>query len=198
MCRPRCDGFEPGGRPSGRDFRLQAVAPAADLYFNLPAGVKYQREGCHVKPLVLLLLALCPFELVARQPPRSAPQPPVKRPCPTPVLCCPAVARQEPPCRIGCSGSPPKKTHDAQPKLDGVKTPYPAGMVILELLVDEAGVPQSSCVLRGVRDDFDRAAQEATMNWRFKPLVLRIGSSADAEPVPVVFTVTVDAPNKDR
>jgi hypothetical protein len=49
----------------------------------------------------------------------------------------------------------------------------------------------SSCVLRGIRNDFDKAAQLATLKWRFTPLLL-IG-----KPVGVVMTVTVGIPAVD-
>jgi TonB family protein len=107
------------------------------------------------------------------------------------VPCCPAALAQltGPPCRVGCPGPPPKKTLTDAPDLSTVAKPYPAGVVILELVINEKGVPLSSCVLRGTRPDFDRAAQLATLKWRFTPYLL------EGHAVGVVMTVTVNTPS---
>lgn len=70
-----------------------------------------------------------------------------------------------------------------------VAKPYPSGVVIIELALDEQGVPISSCVLRGIRKDFDNAAQLAASRWRFTPQDLY------GQPVGVVMTVTVNSPD---
>lgn len=129
-------------------------------------------------------------------PPPSPPPPPGSSrplPCAPNAPCCPTAVAQlsGPPCRVGCPGPPPKKLVDANPDLAEVARPYPTSVVILELVINEKGVPVSSCVLRGVRADFDKAAQLATLAWRFEPKVV------DGKPIGVVLTVTVKAPGND-
>jgi len=70
-----------------------------------------------------------------------------------------------------------------------VARPYPNGVVILEAGIDEKGQVVSACVLRGIRSDFDKAAQSAVLRWRWNPTVL------DGKPVGVVMTVTVCTPD---
>ena len=122
------------------------------------------------------------------------PPPPPARPtrpaaCSAGVPCCPTAVQQlsGPACRVGCA-PPPKQLRAASPDLTTVVRPYPSGVVILELVINEKGVPVSSCVLRGIRPDFDKAAQVATLGWRFEPKRL------DGKPVGIVMTVTVKGP----
>ena len=126
-----------------------------------------------------------------------APPPPTKldrAACSPTVPCCPAALAQwtGPPCRVGCPGGPPKKVRTLRPDLTNVAKPYPTGVVILELTINEQGVPVSSCVLRGIRADFDKAAQVATLGWRFEPKLLK------GKPVGIVMTVTVDTHKVER
>jgi len=73
--------------------------------------------------------------------------------------------------------------------MTSVAKPFPSGVVILELAINEKGVVVSSCLLRGIRDDFDKAAQLATRQWRFNPY------RPKGKPVGVVMTVTVTTPD---
>jgi hypothetical protein len=67
--------------------------------------------------------------------------------------------------------------------------PYPSGVVILELAINGKGVVVSSCWLRRIRSDFNKAAQLATLGWKFNPYLLK------GKPVGVVMTVTVTTPD---
>lgn len=58
------------------------------------------------------------------------------------------------------------------------------GVVILEAMVDEAGLVQSVRVLRG-HPVLDDAAMEAVKQWRYSPVLV------DGRPVPFLLTVTV-------
>ena len=92
-------------------------------------------------------------------------------------------------CRVGCPGPPPKKLLNVAPDLTTVAKPYPSGVVILELAINEKGVVVSSCLLRGIRSDFDKAAQASALQWRFNPY------RPKGKPVGVVMTVTVTTPD---
>jgi outer membrane biosynthesis protein TonB len=63
-------------------------------------------------------------------------------------------------------------------------------VTILELGVDRQGEVISSCVLRSLRADFDKAAQAATWQWRFT--IPRLTGSERG----VVLTVTVCTPDQ--
>lgn len=135
-----------------------------------------------------------PQQTTTPPPPRPpSPNPPRPGRCTPNVPCCPTALAllTGPPCRVGCPGPPPRKLADAALDLASVAKPYPSGVVILELVIDEKGVPLSSCVLRGVRQDVDHAAQVATLKWRFEPKAL------DGKSIGVVMTVTMQAPGSD-
>jgi TonB family protein len=129
-------------------------------------------------------------DLPVLPPPPPPPAPSRPQPCSPAVPCCPTAVQQlsGPPCRVGCA-PPPTKVRTASPDLSTVANPPPSGVVILELTINEKGVPVSSCVLRGIRPDFDQVAQVATLKWRFEPKLL------EGKPVGVVMTVTVKAPD---
>jgi len=74
--------------------------------------------------------------------------------------------------------------------MTAVARPYPSGIAILEIGVNEKGHVVSACVLRGVRPDFDTAAQAAASRWLFKPSVLK------GQPVGVVVTMTIPTPDR--
>ncbi|UCF67166.1 MAG: energy transducer TonB [Acidobacteriota bacterium] len=61
------------------------------------------------------------------------------------------------------------------------------GRVILQLVIDEQGVPRAPVVLEVPEDgeDFAAAAVEAILQWRYEP------ARRDGKPVPVLFTTTV-------
>ena len=71
-------------------------------------------------------------------------------------------------CRVGCPDQAPTLTRHVEPNTKGLKHPLPSGAAIVELGVDLQGEVVSACVIRGVREDFDKAAQAATWQWRFK------------------------------
>jgi hypothetical protein len=52
--------------------------------------------------------------------------------------------------------------------LTKLQRPLPTGVAILEIGVDGEGHVVSACVLRGVRQDFDEAAQHAALQSRWK------------------------------
>ena len=121
--------------------------------------------------------------------PAQAPAPPVPphRACAPGLACCKAALQGF--CRIGCAAALPKLIQPVAPDLTEVARPYPSGVVILEVGIDAKGQVVSACVLRGVRSDFDKAAQAAALRWRWNPTVL------DGKPVGVVMTVTVCTPD---
>ena len=77
-------------------------------------------------------------------------------------------------------------------KIKDVKPVYPAdalqsrvqGVVIFEVVIDEAGKVAEARVLRSI-PMLDQAAQEAVRQWEFTPTLL------NDSPVPVILTVTV-------
>ena len=77
------------------------------------------------------------------------------------------------------------------PDLTAVTRPYPSGVVILEVGINDKGQVVSVCLLRGVRGDFDKAAQAAALRWRWNPYLLH------GKPVGVVITTTVCTPDLD-
>jgi hypothetical protein len=94
-------------------------------------------------------------------------------------------------CRVGCSE--PRhavETHHVEPTLTPVPGPPPSGVAILEVGVDLNGKVVSACIMRGVRDDFDKAAQAAALASQWKM------------PVPHVrvrgYVLTVTACTPDR
>jgi TonB family protein len=74
------------------------------------------------------------------------------------------------------------------PKPSKLGRPHPEGLAILEIGINDTGHVVSACVLRGLRPDADRAAQEAVLQWRFTPTHL------NGRPMGVIFTVTVRFP----
>jgi TonB family protein len=84
----------------------------------------------------------------------------------TAALCRPSSLRNF--CRVGCPDQAPLLTRHVQPDTKRLKHPLPSGAIIVELGVDLQGEVVSACVIRGVRDDYDRAAQAAARQWRFK------------------------------
>jgi TonB family protein len=61
-----------------------------------------------------------------------------------------------------------------------------AGVVILELVIDEQGGVTETRVLKGLPMGLDQKAVEAVKTWKFKPATL------DGRPVPVYYTVTMN------
>ena len=100
------------------------------------------------------------------------------------------AALSGPICRVGCSGFVLKRIRWDPPDPKTVARPYPDGVVIVEAGIDQKGQVVSACVLRGVRSDFDKAAQVAVLKWKFDPLMLQ-GQSVSA-----FLTVTVCTPDR--
>ena len=93
---------------------------------------------------------------------------------------------------VGCPGPVPKRIKWVPPDLKSVARPYPTGVVILEASVNVVGQVVSVCVLRGIRSDFDKAAQNAVLQWRFLNDAVRL----NGKPLGVVMTVTVCTPDR--
>jgi periplasmic protein TonB len=60
------------------------------------------------------------------------------------------------------------------------------GVVVLQIVVDEHGMPQAMRVMRSLGLGLDQKALEAVGKWRFKP------GMKDGKPVPVIATVEVN------
>jgi hypothetical protein len=71
-------------------------------------------------------------------------------------------------CRVGCPEPHAVETHHVEPSLAHVHAPAPSGIVIIEAGVDLSGKVVSACVMRSVRDDFDKAAQRAALASQWK------------------------------
>lgn len=70
---------------------------------------------------------------------------------------------------MGCPDQvPPTLTRRVEPNTSDLTKPLPSGATIMELGVDLQGEVISACVIRSARKDFDRAAQAAAWQWRFK------------------------------
>ena len=97
----------------------------------------------------------------------------------------PATAQISNAVRVGGNVKVPAKIKDVKPV-------YPAdalqsrvqGVVIFEVVIDEAGKVAEARVLRSI-PLLDQAAQEAVRQWQFTPTLI------DDSPVPVILTVTV-------
>jgi hypothetical protein len=76
--------------------------------------------------------------------------------------------------------------------MKAVARPYPSGVAILEAGISVEGQVVSVCVLRGLRTDFDTAAQAAVLRWRFLNDAVRL----NGKPLGVVMTVTVCTPDR--
>ena len=71
-------------------------------------------------------------------------------------------------CRVGCPYVPPILLHRVEPAVKSLRRPLPRGTAILEVGVNLEGQVVSACVVRGVRSDFDRAAQAAALRSRWR------------------------------
>jgi len=93
-------------------------------------------------------------------------QKPSQQDSPKADACRPAVLRDF--CRVGCPDSPPVQTHRVEASVKQLWRPLPSGVAILEIGVNVHGEVVSACVVRGVRRDFDEAAQRASLQGRWK------------------------------
>ena len=75
--------------------------------------------------------------------------------------------------------------------MKSVARPYPSGVAVLEAGINVEGTVVSVCVLRGIRSDFDKAAQASVVGWQFRNDVVRL----NGKPLGVVLTVTVCTPD---
>jgi hypothetical protein len=112
------------------------------------------------------------------------------RSCQAGVACCPSALAGF--CRVGCPGSPPVPTRRFAPDLKNVSQPHPSGTAIIEVGVDEKGRAVSACVLRGVRPDFDQAAQAAALRLLWTPKVVK------GRPVGFVSAITFATGDAER
>jgi len=76
---------------------------------------------------------------------------------------------------------PPVYPQEAKAKKDTLNGP-----VVLDIVVDEAGVPSDVRVRKGLRSDYDESALQAVKEWRWNPYLL------NGRPVTVNTTVTVN------
>ena len=74
--------------------------------------------------------------------------------------------------------SVPVPTHIAQPEYtDDARNAKIEGAVLLQVEVDEKGIPTEAKVIRSLDKGLDRKAIEAALKWRFKP-ALKDGNPA--------------------
>jgi TonB family protein len=89
--------------------------------------------------------------------------------------------------RIGGGVSSPVPTFRAAPEYsEQARKAKWQGDVLLQVVVDETGVPQDILVIRSLGLGLDQKAIEAVEKWRFKP------GLKDGQPVPVVATIQVN------
>jgi hypothetical protein len=97
-------------------------------------------------------------------------------------------------CRVGCrEPEHAVETRHVEPSVKDVHRPLPSGVVILEVGVDLTGKVVSACVMRGVRHDFDKAAQAAALAGQWKIPA----PSASPRLRGYVLTITECTPDKD-
>jgi TonB family protein len=89
--------------------------------------------------------------------------------------------------RIGGGVSSPVPTFKAEPEYsEQARKAKWQGDVLLQVVVDETGVPQNIQVVRSLGLGLDQKAIEAVQKWRFKP------GLKDGTPVPVAATIQVN------
>ena len=89
--------------------------------------------------------------------------------------------------RIGGGVSPPTVLSKVEPEYsEEARKAKWQGTVILQLVVDEHGLPQQMKVTRSLGLGLDQKAIEAVSKWRFKP------GMKDGKPVPVIATIEVN------
>ena len=99
-----------------------------------------------------------------------------------------ATARsQEPAYKIGGGVSAPVPVFRPEPEYsEEARNAKWQGAVLLQLVVDENGVPQDIKVVRSLGLGLDQKAIEAVRKWRFKP------GLKDGKPVPVSANIEVN------
>ena len=89
--------------------------------------------------------------------------------------------------RIGGGVSPPSVLSKVEPEYsEEARKAKWQGTVVLQLVVDEKGMPQQMKVTRSLGLGLDQKAIEAVAKWRFKP------GLKDGKPVPVIATIEVN------
>lgn len=89
--------------------------------------------------------------------------------------------------RIGGGVSPPTVLSKVEPEYsEEARKAKWQGTVILQLVVDEHGLPQQMKITRALGLGLDQKAIEAVAKWKFKP------GMKDGKPVPVVATIEVN------
>jgi protein TonB len=89
--------------------------------------------------------------------------------------------------RIGGGVSPPSVVSKVEPEYsEEARKAKWQGTVVLQLVVDEHGLPQQMKVTRSLGMGLDQKAIEAVAKWRFKP------GMKDGKAVPVIATIEVN------
>lgn len=89
--------------------------------------------------------------------------------------------------RIGGGVSPPSVLSKVEPEYsEEARKAKWQGTVVLQLVVDEHGLPRDMKVTRSLGLGLDQKAIEAVGKWRFKP------GMKDGKPVPVIATIEVN------
>ncbi|HML18567.1 MAG TPA: energy transducer TonB [Bryobacteraceae bacterium] len=89
--------------------------------------------------------------------------------------------------RIGGGVSPPSVLSKVEPEYsEEARKAKWQGTVVLQLVVDEHGLPQQMHITRSLGLGLDQKALEAVGKWRFKP------GMKDGKPVPVIATIEVN------
>lgn len=137
-----------------------------------------------LQPFQVLMHAMAPQRQERPSRPKPIAPPP---PCLAGDACCPWPAGRDF-CRVGCPPPHPGPVSRPAPDIRKLKRPHPTGVAILELAIDKNGHVVSACVLRSLRSDFDKAAQDAALKSMWKPQRLK------GQPVGAFMTVTFQIP----
>jgi len=97
----------------------------------------------------------------------------------------PPAPAPEPPRRLHQGIQAPRKVVDVAPRYPALaRESHVEGVVILDVIIDDAGNVTSTRVLKSVAL-LDQAAVDAVRQWKFTPARL------NGEAIPIVMTVTV-------
>jgi TonB family protein len=89
--------------------------------------------------------------------------------------------------RVGGDVKAPVVTHRVEPFYpEEARAARISGIVILEVIIDKAGVVRDAVVLKPLPFGLDQAAIDAVRQWKFRPATM------NGEPVDVVFNLTVN------
>jgi TonB family protein len=106
-----------------------------------------------------------------------------RSPVPTPI----APTRPDwPATRVGGDIREPRKIRDVRPVYPAIaRANGVSGVVIIEAVIDEAGVVKDARILRSI-PNLDQAALDAVLQWRYTPTIL------NGVPTAITMTVTVN------